>query len=130
MTNGRTKQAPTRAFIKKSARFFLNGALVRAQDSFNAEIHLAETLLLPSQLITAEAARTPLQQVYYCVQQRLIEPERGAVWTAALADCIATGSAASHAQTLAPALALVEAGRLPDALAQLRRMIKAEADAA
>lgn len=129
---GRAATAPTRIVLKKGGTFFLNGALIRAHDAFGAEIHLAEALLLPSQILSAETARTPLQRLYYCVQQALIEPEAAETWRAAFSEglrsLLAPLSAAGPVQrdTLDRVAALVEAGRLIEALSALRRAIKAD----
>ncbi|MCF4129174.1 flagellar biosynthesis repressor FlbT [Methylobacterium sp. SyP6R] len=128
---GKAETTPTRIVLKKGGTFFLNGALIRAHDAFGAEIHLAEALLLPSQILSAEAARTPLQRLYYCVQQALIEPEAAATWreafTAGLPPVLDPHSTVGPVQrdSLERVAALVEAGRLIEALAALRRAIKA-----
>ncbi len=49
---GKADTTPTRIVLKKGGTFFLNGALIRAHDAFGAEIHLAEALLLPSQILS------------------------------------------------------------------------------
>ncbi|MGX7708840.1 flagellar biosynthesis repressor FlbT [Methylobacterium sp. Gmos1] len=128
---GSAETAPTRIVLKRGGTFFLNGALIRALDAFGAEIHLADSLLLPSQILSAETARTPLQRLYYCVQQALIEPAAAQSWRAAfsagLAPLLEAHSALGPVQrdSLERVAALVEAGRLIEALAALRRMIKA-----
>jgi flagellar biosynthesis repressor protein FlbT len=128
---GKADTAPTRIALKKGGTFFLNGALIRAHEAFGAEIHLAETLLLPSQILSVEAARTPLQRLYYCVQQALIEPEAAESWraafSAALPPLLDPSSAVGPVQrdSLERVATLVEAGRLVEALAALRRVIKA-----
>ncbi len=115
-----------RAFIKRGARFFLNGALMRASDSVTVEIHAADVLLMPSHLIEPEAVRTPLEQLYYCVQQMLIEPERRSYWHDALREGLAAGLAAEQREALKPVLQLVERDRLQSAMAQLRKLIRAD----
>lgn len=115
-----------RAFIKRGARFFLNGALMRASDSVTVEIHAADVLLMPSHLIEPEAVRTPLEQLYYCIQQMLIEPERRSYWHDALRQDLEAGLAADQREALKPVLQLVERDRLQSAMAQLRKLIRAD----
>lgn len=129
---GQAETAPTRIVLKKGGMFFLNGALIRAYDAFGAEVHLAEALLLPSQILSAEAARTPLQRLYYCVQQALIEPEAAEAWRAEFSAGLSSARGPHSAAGPVPrdglerVAALVEAGRLIEALSALRRAIKAE----
>jgi flagellar protein FlbT len=118
--------SPIRAFIKRGARFFLNGALMRASDSVTVEIHAADVLLMPSHLIEPEAVRTPLEQLYYCVQQMLIEPERRSYWHDALREGLDAGLAADQREALKPVLYLVERDRLQSAMAQLRKLIRVD----
>jgi flagellar biosynthesis regulator FlbT len=74
------KTSQTKAFIRKGEVFFLNGALIRAHDSFSMEIMLADTFLLPSQIVSEETAKSHLQKAYYYAQQMMIEPSRKADW--------------------------------------------------
>ena len=128
---GKAESAPTRIVLKKGGTFFLNGALIRAHDAFGAEIHLAEALLLPSQIMSVETARTPLQRLYYCVQQALIEPAAAEAWRAAFTAGLPplldlhSGVGPVQRDSLERVAALVEAGRLIEALSALRRAIKA-----
>ncbi|KMO43167.1 hypothetical protein VQ02_00810 [Methylobacterium variabile] len=126
---GGTAAGPARVVIKRGATFFLNGALIRAQDGFGAEIHLAEALLLPSQILAADEVRTPLQRLYYCVQQALIEPGRAAAWSGAFAQGLRDADASAPREILARIADLVAQERLAEALASLRRLIRAEAAA-
>jgi len=82
------KTSQTKAFIRKGEVFFLNGALIRAQDSFNMEIMLADTFLLPSQIVSAETAKSHLQKAYYYAQQMMIEPSLKDDWQSCLEDCV------------------------------------------
>ncbi|MFE1601514.1 flagellar biosynthesis repressor FlbT [Methylobacterium sp. ID0610] len=118
---------PMRAFIKKGARFFLNGALMRASDSVTLDIHAVDVLLMPSHLIDAEEVHTPLQQLYYCVQQMLIAPERKAEWQEGLRSCVA-GAGLPDREVLRPVLRLVEREKYQSAMAQLRKVMREERD--
>lgn len=128
--SGRDKQNPARVTIKKGATFFLNGALIQAHGPVNAEIHLADVLLMPSQILKAEAARTPLQRLYYLIQQGLLEPTRAAFWRTAFEDCRRSDEVSALGASLEPVLTLVDQQRPADALAQLRRMIRTKSLAA
>jgi flagellar protein FlbT len=78
------KTSQTKAFIRKGEVFFLNGALIRAQDSFGMEIMIADTFLLPSQIVSEETAKSHLQKAYYYAQQMMIEPSRKVNWQSRL----------------------------------------------
>jgi flagellar biosynthesis regulator FlbT len=82
------KTSQTKAFIRKGEVFFLNGALIRAQDSFSMEIMLADTFLLPSQIVSEETATSDLQKAYYYAQQMMIEPRRKDDWQNRLEGCV------------------------------------------
>ncbi|ACL60365.1 flagellar biosynthesis repressor FlbT [Methylobacterium nodulans] len=124
----RTESTPMRAFIKKGARFFLKGALMRASDSVTLDIQAVDVLLMPSHLIEAEEVRTPLQQLYYFVQQMLIAPERKAEWQEGLRACLAAGAGLPDHELLRPALRLVEREKYQSAMAQLRKIMRGEQD--
>lgn len=119
-----------RAFIKKGARFFLNGALMRASDSVTLQIHAVDVLLMPNHLIEAEEVRTPVQRLYYLVQQMLIEPGRMAEWQEAYRSCLAAGAGLPDEASLHPILRLVERGKYQSAMAQLRKVMRAPKEAA
>lgn len=82
------KTSQTKAFIRKGEIFFLNGALIRAQDSFSMEIMLADTFLLPSQIVSEDTAKSHLQKVYYYAQQMMIAPNQKGDWQKCLDDCM------------------------------------------
>ena len=82
------KTSQTKAFIRKGEVFFLNGALIRAQDSFGMELMLADTFLLPSQIVSEETAVSHLQKAYYFAQQMMIEPSRKGDWQNRLESCV------------------------------------------
>ncbi|ACA19464.1 flagellar biosynthesis repressor FlbT [Methylobacterium sp. 4-46] len=117
---------PTRAFIKKGARFFLNGALMRASDSVTLDIHAVDVLLMPSHLIEADEVRTPLQRLYYLVQQMLIEPGRMAEWQEAYRALLVAGVGLPEHETLRPILRLVEREKYQSAMALLRKTMRGE----
>lgn len=82
------KTNQTKAFIRKGEVFFLNGALIRAQDSFNMEIMLADTFLLPSQIVSEDTAISHLQKAYYYAQQMMIAPDQKEKWRKCFDDCM------------------------------------------
>ena len=82
------KTSQNKVFIRKGEVFFLNGALIRAHESFNMEIMLADTFLLPSQIVSEETATSDLQKAYYYAQQMMIEPSQKGDWQNRLEGCV------------------------------------------
>jgi flagellar biosynthesis repressor protein FlbT len=61
--------------LKAGDRLYLNGAVIRADRKVRIDILNEATFLLGNHLMQADAADTPLKQLYYAVQSMLIEPE-------------------------------------------------------
>jgi len=84
------KTNQSNVFIRKGEVFFLNGALIKAHDSFGMEIMASDTFLLPSQIVSEATSKSNLQKAYYYAQQMMIEPEKKDIWQKSLDNCIAS----------------------------------------
>lgn len=62
------------------------------------EIMLADTFLLPSQIVSEETAKSHLQKAYYYAQQMMIEPSRKGDWQNRLDGCVVKLSSAVQKQ--------------------------------
>jgi flagellar biosynthesis repressor protein FlbT len=61
--------------LKAGDKLYLNGAVIRVDRKVRLEMLNDATFLLGTHLMQAEAATTPLRQLYYAVQSMLVEPE-------------------------------------------------------
>jgi len=66
--------ASLRITLRAGERIFVNGAVLKVDRKTTLEFLNDVTFLLESHVIQAEAATTPLRQLYFIVQMMLIEP--------------------------------------------------------
>ena len=60
--------------LKPGERIFINGAVLRVDRKVTIELLNDVTFLLESHVLQADAATTPLRQLYFIVQTMLMEP--------------------------------------------------------
>lgn len=65
--------------LKKDEKIYVNGAVMRIDRKCSLEFLNDVTFLLENHVIQAEAATTPLRQLYFVVQTMLVDPENAAV---------------------------------------------------
>jgi len=65
--------------LKKDEKIYVNGAVMRIDRKCSLEFLNDVTFLLENHVIQAEAATTPLRQLYFVVQTMLIDPENAPV---------------------------------------------------
>lgn len=61
--------------LKKGEKLYLNGAVLRVDRRASLEFLNDVTFLLEPHVMQAEAATTPLRQLYFIVQALLVEPD-------------------------------------------------------
>ncbi|GJD63851.1 flagellar biosynthesis repressor FlbT [Methylobacterium frigidaeris] len=120
-----------RLSLRAGERIYINGAVLRVDRKVAIELMNDATFLLESHVLQAEDATTPLRQLYFAAQTMLIDPGQSAA-ARALYDGIrdgllaASGEAALH-EGLSASHALVENGRLFEALKLIRGLYPLEA---
>lgn len=60
--------------LKKDGKIYINGAVIRVDRKVNIELLNEATFLLESNMIDADAANTPLKQIYYVLQSAMLRP--------------------------------------------------------
>jgi flagellar biosynthesis repressor protein FlbT len=61
--------------LKKGEKFYVNGAVIRADHRCSIELLNNVNFLLESHIMEPEKAETPIKQIYFAVQTMLICPE-------------------------------------------------------
>ncbi len=62
--------------LRAGERFYLNGAVLRADRKVTLELMNEATFLLEHHVMQSEGATTPLRQLYFVIQTMLIEPTK------------------------------------------------------
>ncbi|MGE7415889.1 flagellar biosynthesis repressor FlbT [Methylobacterium tarhaniae] len=120
-----------RLSLRAGERIYINGAVLRVDRKVAIELLNDATFLLESHVLQVEEATTPLRQLYFAAQTMLIEPAQAAS-ARTLYDSIRDGLLATTGEAvlrdgLAAAHALIEGGRLFDALKLIRGLYPYEA---
>ncbi|AWB23935.1 flagellar biosynthesis repressor FlbT [Methylobacterium currus] len=120
-----------RLSLRAGERIYINGAVLRVDRKVAIELMNDATFLLESHVMQAEDATTPLRQLYFAAQTMLIDPGQAAA-ARAIYDGIRDGLLVTTGEPvlrdgLAAAHALVEGGRLFDALKLIRGLYPLEA---
>lgn len=117
--------------LKAGERVYINGAVVRADRKVSLELMNDATFLLEGHVLQAEAATTPLRQLYFAAQTLLIAPAQAgparALYGRIEAGILAATTETAIREGLSAAHALVEAGRAYEALRIIRGLYAAEA---
>ncbi|WP_083467938.1 flagellar biosynthesis repressor FlbT [Methylobacterium tarhaniae] len=120
-----------RLSLRAGERIYINGAVLRVDRKVAVELLNDATFLLESHVLQAEDATTPLRQLYFAAQTMLIDPAQAAS-ARALYDSIRDGLLATTGEAvlregIAAAHALIEGGRLFEALKLIRGLYPLEA---
>ncbi len=120
-----------RLSLRAGERIYINGAVLRVDRKVAIELMNDATFLLESHVLQAEAATTPLRQLYFAAQTMLIDPAQAAA-ARVLYDGLRDGLLATTGEAvlrdgLAAAHAFVEGGRLFEALKLIRGLYPLEA---
>jgi flagellar protein FlbT len=118
--------------LRAGEKLYINGAVLKVERKATIELLNDATFLLEAHVIQADDANTPLRQLYFVLQTQLME--RGSSSGAARmfnemlgATCQALGGGVV-ADGLRGANALVESGRIFEALKTLRGLFPLEAE--
>jgi flagellar protein FlbT len=113
--------------LKKGAKLYLNGAVIRADQKVNIELLNDATFLLSSHVLPAESARTPISQLYFVLQSTMMKPTSAEALLPAIRIMITALKLTLEASELRDALEEVESfainRRYYDALRRLRPFI-------
>ncbi|KQP70930.1 flagellar biosynthesis repressor FlbT [Methylobacterium sp. Leaf111] len=120
-----------RLSLRAGERVYVNGAVLRVDRKVSLELLNDATFLLETHVLQAEAATTPLRQLYFAVQALVIDPANadGAreLCRTLQAGLLAVVADPEIREGVLGAGRLVEAGRLIEALKLIRGLYAAEA---
>ena len=94
--------------LKRGEKIYVNGAVLRVDRRASIEFLNDVTFLLEPHIMQAEAATTPLRQLYFAVQTMLIDPENAAATLDFYRRLAARFAEALSSQALRDGLDLVE----------------------
>jgi flagellar protein FlbT len=116
--------------LRPGERIFINGAVLRVDRKVSIEFLNDVTFLLENHVMQAEAATTPLRQLYFIVQTMVIDPSSQELSKELFETSSRLLLAAFENQQVRDGLLLVgncvETGRYYDALKTLRRLFAIE----
>lgn len=122
---------PLRLSLRAGERVYMNGAVLRVDRKVSLELLNDASFLLEAHVLQAEAATTPLRQLYFAAQTSLIEPSQAerarALFRTLQAGILAAVTDGAVRDGVAAAGGLVEAGRLIEALKLIRGLYPVEA---
>jgi flagellar protein FlbT len=118
--------------LRAGEKLYINGAVLKVERKATIELLNDATFLLEAHVIQPEDAKTPLRQLYFVLQTQLME--RGAssdtlrmFGEMSAATRLALGAGALS-EGLRSADALVEVGRIFEAMKSLRSLFPLEAE--
>lgn len=117
--------------LRPGQRFYLNGAVIRADRKVTLELLNNASFLLDSHVIQEDETTTPLRQLYFVAQTMLIDPSAAAkarqLFDEMLVSIQATFSSETVRSGLNDVAAMIEGGKTFEALRTLRHLFPAEA---
>ena len=120
-----------RLSLRAGERVYVNGAVLRVDRKVSLELLNDATFLLETHVLQAEAATTPLRQLYFAVQALVIDPANAdparELCRSLQAGLLAVVTNPEIREGVLGAGQLVEAGRLIEALKLIRGLYAAEA---
>jgi flagellar protein FlbT len=122
--------ASMRISLRAGERIYINGAVLRAERKLTFELLNNASFLLENHILQAEDATTPLKQLYFALQTRLIEPASSTARDAYVRIAAATGETFSTTEVVVGLRLvgrLVDSGRIFEALKTLRSLFAVEA---
>ena len=118
--------------LRGGEKLYLNGAVIRVERKATIELLNDAAFLLEAHVIQAEDANTPLRQLYFVLQTQLMARDGAAsaiqMFGAMHADTCAAFGPGPVTEGLRAAGAMVEAGRIFEALKTLRGLFPLETD--
>lgn len=123
--------ATMRISLRANERVYINGAVLKVDRKTTVELLNDAVFLLESHVMQAEAATTPLRQLYFALQTLLMEPGNAVAADAFARMHIAmrkTFSSLEIQAGLQRAGELVAGGRIFEALKSLRGLFAMEAE--
>lgn len=110
--------------LRAGEKFYLNGAVIRADRKVSLELMNDATFLLEAHVMSPEMATTPLRQLYFVVQMMLMNPhdtrDAGLVFNANVAAMALAYTDETVLATLLATKTFVTAERFFEALKALR----------
>jgi flagellar protein FlbT len=120
-----------RLSLRAGERVYVNGAVLRVDRKVSLELLNDATFLLETHVLQAEAATTPLRQLYFAIQTLVIEPaatdQARELCRSLQAGILAVVADPEIREGVLGAGQLVEADRLIEALKLIRGLYPAEA---
>ncbi len=117
--------------LRPGQRFYLNGAVIRADRKVTLELLNNASFLLDSHVLQEDETTTPLRQLYFVVQTMLIDPsaaEKAKKLFGQMAVSIRATFSSEAVQTgLENVATMIEGGRTFEALRALRHLFPLEA---
>jgi flagellar protein FlbT len=117
--------------LRAGQRFYLNGAVIRADRKVTLELLNNANFLLDSHVLQENETTTPLRQLYFVAQTMLIDPSAATktkqLFASMAATIQSTFSSSVVKDGLKEAAAMIEDGRIFEALKALRQLFPAEA---
>jgi len=118
--------------LRAGEKLYINGAVIKVERKATIELLNDATFLLEAHVLQPEDANTPLRQLYFVLQTQLMEREASSrtlrmfgEMSAATREALGGGLVADG---LIGADALVEAGRIFEAMKTLRGLFALEAE--
>jgi flagellar protein FlbT len=118
--------------LRRGEKIYINGAVFRVDRKVCIELLNDVTFLLENHVMQAEAATTPLRQLYFVIQTMLMEPQdvtlATALYSKVLLSCEETFCDRRIVEPLSNVARLVASGRYFDALKIVRTLFPIEAE--
>ena len=118
--------------LRAGEKLYVNGAVIKVERKATLELMNDATFLLEAHVIQPEDANTPLRQLYFVLQTQLMERDASPAALRMFNEMMAATSRAFASgavfEGLRGANALVEAGRIFEAMKVLRSLFALEAD--
>jgi flagellar protein FlbT len=117
--------------LRAGEKFYINGAVIRFERRATIELLNDATFLLEAHVIQPNEANSPLRQLYFVLQTRLMEREAApmamVMFKTMLENTCAAFGPGVVADGVRAAASLAEAGRTFDAMRALRALFPLEA---
>jgi len=114
--------------LRRGERLFINGAVIRVDRKVNIELLNDVTFLLENHVMQADAATTPLKQLYFTIQAMLMSPNdcaaAEAVAHALISDLLIRYKGEARYTKLVVAIEELKCKRIFDALKTVRALIR------
>lgn len=117
--------------LRAGQRFYLNGAVIRADRKVTLELLNNASFLLDSHVIQEDETTTPLRQLYFVAQTMMIDPAASEKARRLFGHMMASVQATFSSETVRAGLRevslMIDSGRTFEALRTLRHLFPIEA---